>query len=372
MLGIIFSNDYNKAIYITWNKILEKIRTRIMIIIGRNLNIYQKVIIVNSLLLSKIWYTAHTYPLPVKYSIMINKEICKFIWNSNVNPIKREVICKKKNQGGLGLLDVFHKARSILVNTTIRNFLYAKSDIINYFLENKVNQYFGIHSAQNRNKNKNAPYYEYTLDLLKKCKDINGFPKINSKIVYEKLKPDVKATIEINFPNYDWNEIWKNVNFRCVNTNDRPIIYKYCHGIITTNKRLFQIRIRNDPLCEHCHTEDTIIHRFYQCQTVQESLSWLRKTIFYLCGTNINDLSRAMYLELPRIDKRNRNTLGLVICSYIVCVWYKRNSLDQLLYTLKAKIIRDQKLNLMILKQKAGKIFSENYCKTNIEFIQNL
>ena len=79
-----------------------------------------------------------------------------------------------------------------------------------------------------------------------------------------------------------------------------------------------------------------------------------------------------MYLELPRIDKRNRNTLGLVICSYIVCVWYKRNSLDQLLYTLKAKIIRDQKLNLMILKQKAGKIFSENYCKTNIEFIQSL
>ena len=147
---------------------------------------------------------------------------------------------------------------------------------------------------------------------------------------------------------------------------------KYCHGITTTNKILFQIRIRNDPLCENCHTEDTIIYRFYQCQTVQESLSWLRKTIFYLCGTNINDLSRAMYLELPRIDKRNRNTLGLVICSYIVCVWYKRNSLDQLLYTLKAKIIRDQKLNLMILKQKAEKIYSENYCKTNIEFIQSL
>ena len=375
MLGIIFSNDHKKAVDRTWNKIIEKIRKRIQMITGRNLNLYQKVIIINSLISSKIWYTAHTYPLPMKYSILINQEICKFIWNNKkVNRVKREVICKEKNQGGLGLLDIYHKARSIFVNTTIKNFLHAKeNNIMKYYIENKVNQIFGIQSVQNKNKNKSATYYEYAIDLIKKCKNIKDFPKMKSKIIYEKLKPDIKATIEINYPNYDWNEIWKNVNFRFLNINDRPIIYKYCHGIITTNKRLHQIRIRrNDSLCEHCQIEDSIIHRFYHCQTVRESLSWLKKAISYLCGINCNDLSRIIFLELPKIDIRSKNTLCIIICSFIACVWFERNNLEQLIYTLKAKIIKDQKLNLMILKQKAKKIFSENYINSNIEFIHSL
>ena len=241
-----------------------------------------------------------------------------------------------------------------------------------YYIENKVNQIFGIQSVQNKNKNKSATYYEYAIDLIKECKNIKDFPKMKSKMIYEKLKPDIKATIEINYPNYDWNEIWKNVNFRFLNINDRPIIYKYCHGIITTNKRLHQIRIRNDSLCEHCQIEDSIIHRFYHCQTVRESLSWLKKAISYLCGINCNDLSRIIFLELPKIDIRSKNTLCIIICSFIACVWFERNNLEQLIYTLKAKIIKDQKLNLMILKQKAKKIFSENYINSNIEFIHSL
>ena len=374
MLGIIFSNDHKKAVDRTWNKIIEKNRKRIQMITGRNLNLYQKVIIINSLISSKIWYTAHTYPLPMKYSILINQEICKFIWNNKrVNRVKRKVICKEKNQGGLGLLDIYHKARSIFVNTTIKNFLYAKeNNIMKYYIENKVNQIFGIQSVQNKNKNKSATYYEYAIDLIEKCKNIKDFPKIKSKMIYEKLKPDIKATIEINYPNYDWNEIWKNVNFRFLNINDRPIIYKYCHGIITTNKRLHQFRIRNDSLCEHCQIEDSIIHRFYHCQTVRESLSWLKKAISYLCGINCNDLSRIIFLELPKIDNRSKNTLCIIICTFIACVWFERNNLEQLIYILKAKIIKDQKLNLMILKQKAKKIFSENYCNPNIEFIHSL
>ena len=149
-------------------------------------------------------------------------------------------------------------------------------------------------------------------------------------------------------------------------------MYKYCHGTLPTNKRLHQIRIRNDPLCEHCNIEDSNSHRFYQCQKVQDCILWLRKLIFYLCGINCNDLSRILFLELPKVNIRNRNTLCLLICSYVACVWYNRGKLDQLTYILKAKIIRDQKLNLLILEQKAKRIFSENYCKPNVEFIYTL
>ena len=45
--------------------------------------LYQKSNIVNSLILSKVWYAAHIYPLPVEYSKIIVNEIISFIWKPN-------------------------------------------------------------------------------------------------------------------------------------------------------------------------------------------------------------------------------------------------------------------------------------------------
>ena len=80
-LGVIFSTDYDKALHSNWKKIYEKIKTRLIMLMGRYLSIYQKVVIVNSMIASKLWYVSHVYPLPLEYSKLINKEIFKYIWN---------------------------------------------------------------------------------------------------------------------------------------------------------------------------------------------------------------------------------------------------------------------------------------------------
>lgn len=80
---------------------------------NRYLNVYQRAIIINAVISSKlcIWFTAHVYPLPLKYTIMINKEIYKFIWNHyNTNPIKIEILNRGKHEGGIGLLNIDYKA----------------------------------------------------------------------------------------------------------------------------------------------------------------------------------------------------------------------------------------------------------------------
>ena len=79
----------------------------------RYFTLYQKSVIVNSLLSSKIWYAAHVYPLPLEYSKLINKELFGFIWKYNYDPIKRDVLCNPKCNGGIGIVNVFYKAKSI-------------------------------------------------------------------------------------------------------------------------------------------------------------------------------------------------------------------------------------------------------------------
>ena len=97
--------------------------------------LYQKASLINCLLTSKLWYVSHVYPLPWKHTLLINGEIFKFLWGSQANPIKREVLYNSRKNGGLGLLDIYKKSKSILTSTTIKTFLHSEeNDLIRYFI----------------------------------------------------------------------------------------------------------------------------------------------------------------------------------------------------------------------------------------------
>ena len=243
---------------------------------------------------------------------------------------------------------------------------------MNHYMASRINNLFNFRGLPNRISNRNAPYYTYAIDTIKQCKIHKDFPNFTSKVIYEMILPDITPNVQIKYPNLDWGNVWKTVNFKYLNIHDRPVIYKFIHRILPTNKRLFIIKIRNNPLCDHCQIEDTILHKFHDCQKIQNCLNWVRKLIVYLCDIYVNDLETLISLDLPKVNKKVKNTLCIIMCSFISCTWYNRNSIDILESILKAKIIRDQKLNMKILQDQAKDIFTSNYCITNIEFICSL
>ena len=72
---------------------------------------YQKAIIVNCMLLSKLWYIAHTYPLPDSVSKKINKDIFEYIWGLKNNPVNRNTLILQKVEGGLGVINIDIKSK---------------------------------------------------------------------------------------------------------------------------------------------------------------------------------------------------------------------------------------------------------------------
>ena len=151
------------------------------------------------------------------------------------------------------------------------------------------------------------------------------------------------------------------------------IMFKYIYEILPTNKRLKQIHpSRESPNCDICNIEESNVHKFIYCSLVQECLIWLRKLIFYICGVNFESLLKVMMLDIPKIEKRNVNSLCIIISSYIACVWFNKNNLNNIKYCFKAKIIKDQRLNMKLLGEKAIKIFSENYCKLDHGILNRL
>ena len=144
------------------------------------------------------------------------------------------------------------------------------------------------------------------------------------------------------------------------------------YEILPTNKRLAQIRMRDSSLCDTCLVEDSNMHKFYYCSLVHECIIWMRKLIFYVCGINCGSLLKILMLDFPKVDKRNVNTLCVIISSYIACTWYSRKKMDNVKYCFRAKIIKDQRLNMKILGAKAHKVFSDNYCNMDYSIIDRL
>ena len=372
-LGIVFSENYDRAIEVMWYKVYNKIKNRIPMMANRFFTIYQKAALVNSLLSSKLWYISHVYPLPMKFSTLINKEIFHFLWGSNSNPIKREVLYNKKVNGGIGLLSISQKSKSILVCTVIKQFLLSdREDLIRYYLANRIGEVFDIINAPRRTSRINAPYFEFPVDTIKKCRWHRKFPNLTSKDIYDVIVPHCKPNIECLYPNFDWKNIWLQLNFRYINVQDRNVLFKFMYEILPTNKRLNQIRLRDSPMCETCNVEDSNIHKFYYCSLVQECIVMIRKLIFYICGVNIESLIKVLMLDIPKINKRNVNSLCIIISSYIACVWFNREKMDTIKYCYKAKFIKDHRMNMKILGTKAFKVFSDNYCNLDYGIIYGL
>ena len=181
-LGITFSCKYNIAADKTWSMILNKIKSRIPLIRNNYFTLYQKSAIVNSLLSSKIWYAAHVYPFPLHMSKLMNKEIFGFMWKQNYDPIKRNVLCNPKINGGIGIVDIFCKAKSIFTATVIKRFLLSnENELIKYYMSLRVNTLFNIRTLPDKVSHVNTCYYEYSVETIRKCFHIKNFPNITSK-----------------------------------------------------------------------------------------------------------------------------------------------------------------------------------------------
>ena len=106
-MGITYAPNIDQAADLCWSGIVTAIKQRAALLSQWHFTILQRVVLINTVLLSKVWYTAHTYPLPIKYAKLISKEIFQFLWQSKYNPIKREVLYQSKDEGGLGILIFF-------------------------------------------------------------------------------------------------------------------------------------------------------------------------------------------------------------------------------------------------------------------------
>ena len=122
-LGIYIGEDKKEIDILNWENKIQKIKNILNMWRMRNLTYYGKVIIVKILAASQIVYTASAAHTPVSVIKILNKLLYQFIWNSNKEKVKRSVCINSISKGGLNMIDLESKVRSLKL-AWIRKFYF--------------------------------------------------------------------------------------------------------------------------------------------------------------------------------------------------------------------------------------------------------
>ena len=142
-------------------------------------------------------------------------------------------------------------------------------------------------------------------------------------------------------------------------------MFKFLHNIITTKKRLYQIKRTASPLCEVCNVNEDSNHMFSECIKLNLLSNYFKNILRNICGVECVNINKILHLDLKGQTKKDTNTAVILTSSYISTVWFNRASRVQIQPSLyQTQILRHKTMLSMILNQKMNKIFSEKYCDT--------
>ena len=358
------------SIDICWLEVKNKIDKKIKTMTNRRLTLFQRSIIINSLLTSQIWYIAQTYPLTPMWSKQINRLLFNYIWLRKSEPIRRDTLTLDKQMGGLSLINIHIKAQCIFACRLIKQFLLDEdqSSLLSYYIAIRLNPLFNIQSLPHNICTAKNPYLGQGVEFIRKFIHLRDFPNITSKAAYAHVIENKQPRIQEMYPLNNWKNIWTNLNFRYIPIRIREVLFKYIHEILPNKYRLKQIRISTSEMCDVCNVAETNLHMVYQCREINQVKDFFIRLLQYCGFMNVN-MMQIILLDIPKMEKKCKNTVVLLTALYISCIWYGRTNKSSIINVLKLGIVKERNTLELMLKDRISDTFTERFISLNKENI---
>ena len=187
---------------------------------------------INCIINFKLWYTSHVYPLTFKYANKIKRLTVHYMWGKKWEPIKRTTLALSKQKGGLGIMDIYYKSRSILASSFLKSCLneVGIQYMVDYFNSIRTNQLLNRTSELVYASYVGTEYYRKAISIVQKCTHMTRFPHIIAKTIYENILIELTPTIESHYGLCNWKLVWSsNLCSVLILSNERETLFRYLH-----------------------------------------------------------------------------------------------------------------------------------------------
>lgn len=112
---------------------------KIVFLETENLELKGRVIIANSLMLSKMWYNLSVTAMPMWVEKRVKSIVLEFLWSNKAPRIAHKTLIGSQEEGGLGLMDVEQRKKSMR-GKTVKKYLNGEKEeewkvIMKHFLK---------------------------------------------------------------------------------------------------------------------------------------------------------------------------------------------------------------------------------------------
>ena len=121
MLGITLADNHDEIVRLNYEPLIRKAESILNLWLNRNLSLFGKILIINSLVASLFVYKFTVLPtMPEKYRTQLEELFKKFIWNGGKQKIPLEILKGLKQDGGAGLVDLRKREESLKLQWVVK------------------------------------------------------------------------------------------------------------------------------------------------------------------------------------------------------------------------------------------------------------
>lgn len=262
-LGITFYSCPLRTTAANWKQVLGKIRGSLIMDETRDLNIKQRIKLINCAVLSIAAYVAQILPTPPATARTIMSTICRYVWKGHIFKVAVGTTTMRPEKGGLGLTDIRKKSTALFIKRTL-NLIETQPNSITAALFNllkpgSLQPPVDVSEISYKLKHIQSFYVELSyLTCILRDKH-----KRTSKYIVDKLKStDNQNKMELKYPNKNWGKIWTNINNRILTTDVQASWYRVINNVVSTNEKLYSIGLSATNECPKCKHLDSLSHRF--------------------------------------------------------------------------------------------------------------
>lgn len=330
ILGMVWCKDMEER---NWNSRLHQIEWKIKQWEERDLTLKGKVLIINAEIIASLTYVAATLPAPRRFLSSVKKMMFRFLWGSNQEKLKREIVYKKIEKGGLAVPDIEVKFDAMILLPIIKACLTDEEiKFSSFFARFWVGQ--EIRRLWNKRTPQNIPHaeirpamYDRLLCLIKLGSWSNiPIANLNRSLIEGKLSPLLlKMTPVGKLIESECTKVWKNVNDDFLFNCHKDIAWQVVQNCLPTRVFLKKRNCTRTILCPrtNCGEEETIRHCLWECSYAQKVWNQIRPWLLNLY--RMPSEGDIWYGELKEVHLNKWIRWWAIINIFKEALWKSRN-----------------------------------------------
>ena len=353
ILGIKFHNDNLYMSNLNWSEAITKLQNKSNFLQFRYLSFKGKALLINTILLSKIWFLANIFIIPIWARKKINQIIHNHLWDTNSEPINRSTLSRTLDNGGLNILNISNQNQSLLIKRTLQITNPNNNDPWVFFARYWLAYSFGnLCKSWNFLKNNNSKpkyigpnipiYYQKQVNIIRTHKQFfTNLQSITTKSIYKYLQNKTIILNSLTGETYwnrifqtqlKWNKIWVH-NF---NSYTQPkiqnILFKIHHRILPTNAYISKWKRHkgsHSSLCKTCGIYEDILHIFAQCTVSVPIWKYFKTIITKIDSSQIfTNEEFTLTINLNKYNKNNPTSKLILTIIHLILnqIWICRNT----------------------------------------------